>query len=86
MQFVNFLRCTVAIEALTPLSRASCKKIYKNIDRSRLFWRIAKRYNIVTMLQVPAHVKYSMLGVFSRQNILNKNVALNPDGEVKNMH
>ena len=35
--------CTIAIEALTALSRASCIKLYKNITRSRLFCRIAKR-------------------------------------------
>ena len=31
------------IEALTLLNRASCIKLYKNIARSRLFCRIAKR-------------------------------------------
>ena len=35
--------CTIAIEALTPLDRTSRIKLYKNIARSRLFCRIAKR-------------------------------------------
>ena len=34
---------TIAIEALTPLYRTSRIKLYKNIARSRLFCRIAKR-------------------------------------------
>ena len=39
----NFRMCTIVIEALTPLHRASRIKMYKNIARSRLFCRIAKR-------------------------------------------
>ena len=35
--------CTIAIEALTPLYRTLRIKLYKNIARSRLFCRIAKR-------------------------------------------
>ena len=35
--------CTIVIEALTPLNRASRIQLYKNIARSRLFCRIAKR-------------------------------------------
>ena len=35
--------CTIAIEAPTPLYRTSRIKLYKNIARSRLFCRIAKR-------------------------------------------
>ena len=35
--------CTIAIEALTQLYRTSRIKLYKNIARSRLFCRIAKR-------------------------------------------
>ena len=35
--------CTILIEALTPLNRISCIKMYKNTARSRLFCRIAKR-------------------------------------------
>ena len=35
--------CTIAIQALTPLNRTSRIKLYKNIARSRLFSRIAKR-------------------------------------------
>ena len=35
--------CTIVIEALTPLDRTSCIKMYKNNARSRLFCRIAKR-------------------------------------------
>ena len=35
--------CTIAIEALTSLNRTSRIKMYKNIARSRLFCRIAKR-------------------------------------------
>ena len=35
--------CTIVIEALTPLDRISCIKMYKNNARSRLFCRIAKR-------------------------------------------
>ena len=35
--------CTIVIKALTPLSRISCIKMYKNNARSRLFCRIAKR-------------------------------------------
>ena len=48
--------CTIAIEALTPLYRASRIKLYKNIARSRLFRRIAKRsigthnYNLANFL------------------------------------
>ena len=34
---------TIVIEALTPLDRTSCIKMYKNNARSRLFCRIAKR-------------------------------------------
>ena len=34
--------CTILIEALTPLNRASCIKTYRNNVRSRLFCRIAK--------------------------------------------
>ena len=41
--FKNFRICTIAIEALTPLERTSRIKMYKNIARSRLFCRIAKR-------------------------------------------
>ena len=33
----------MVIEALTPLDRVSCIKMYKNNTRSRLFCRIAKR-------------------------------------------
>ena len=39
----NFRMCTIAVEALTPLDRTSSIKMYKNIARSRLFCRIAKR-------------------------------------------
>ena len=35
--------CTIPVEALTPLDRTSRIKMYKNIARSRLFCRIAKR-------------------------------------------
>ena len=35
--------CTIAIEAVTPLYRTSRINLYKNIARSRLFCRIAKR-------------------------------------------
>ena len=35
--------CTIVIEALTPLNRTSCIKMYKNNARSRLFGRIAKK-------------------------------------------
>ena len=35
--------CTILIEALMPLNRTSCIKMYKNNARSRLFRRIAKR-------------------------------------------
>ena len=35
--------CTIAIEPLTPLNRTSCIKVYKDIARSKLFCRIAKR-------------------------------------------
>ena len=35
--------CTIAIEAVTPLFRTSRINLYKNIARSRLFCRIAKR-------------------------------------------
>ena len=34
---------TIVIETLTPLSRTSCIKMYKNDARSRLFGRIAIR-------------------------------------------
>ena len=34
--------CTIVIEVLTPLDRASCIKMYKNNAQSRLFRRIAK--------------------------------------------
>ena len=34
--------CTIVIEVLTPLDRASRIKMYKNNARSRLFPRIAK--------------------------------------------
>ena len=35
--------CTIAIEALTPLDRTLCIKMYKTNARSRLFCLIAKR-------------------------------------------
>ena len=35
--------CTIAIEAVTPLFRTSRINLYKNIARSRLFRRKAKR-------------------------------------------
>ena len=35
--------CTIAIEALTPFNRTSRIQMYKNVARSRLFRRIAKR-------------------------------------------
>ena len=35
--------CTIAIEALTPLYQTLCIKLHKNIARSRLSCRIAKR-------------------------------------------
>ena len=44
--------CTIAIEAVTPLFRTSRINLYKNIARSRLFCRIAKRSivdNVVIM-------------------------------------
>ena len=39
----NFRMCIILIEALTPLGRTSCIKMYKSVARSRLFCRIAKR-------------------------------------------
>ena len=39
----NFRMCTIAIEALTSLHRTSRIKMYKNIARSRLFCKIARR-------------------------------------------
>ena len=39
----NFRMCIIAIEALTPLHRSLRIKMYKNIARSRLFCRMAKR-------------------------------------------
>ena len=43
LDFVEFSNVHTAIEALTPIIRTSCMKMYKNIARSRLFGRIAKR-------------------------------------------
>ena len=44
----NFRICTIPIEALTPLDRTSCIKMYnKNNARSCLFCRIAKRSILV---------------------------------------
>ena len=42
--------CTIMIEALTPLNRTSCIKIYENSARSRLFGRIAKRFNALSYI------------------------------------
>ena len=39
----NFRICTILMEALTPLDRTSCIKMYKNNARSSLFCRKAKR-------------------------------------------
>ena len=39
----NFRMPTMLIEALTPLNRKSCIKMYKNNARSSFFCRIAKR-------------------------------------------
>ena len=44
--------CTIAIEALTPLYRTSCIKLYKNIARSRLFCRIAKKSIVIKMFLI----------------------------------
>ena len=48
----NLRMCTIVIEALTPLDRISCIKMYKNNARSRLFCRIAKRSigNVLTRI------------------------------------
>ena len=40
---LNFRICTMVIEAPTPFNRTLRIKMYKNIARSRLFRRIAKR-------------------------------------------
>ena len=43
---------TIKIEALTPLDRTSCIKMYKNNARSRLFCRIAKRSIFRVVLEI----------------------------------
>ena len=48
--------CTIVIEAVTPFCRTSCIKLYKDIARSRLFCRIAKR-SIVTQADTKVHIK-----------------------------
>ena len=53
--------CTIAIEALTPLDRTSRIKLYKNIARSRLFCRIAKR-SIGGFIERGAYFKFCLRG------------------------
>ena len=42
VEFSNTHNSDRSIEALTPINRTFCTKMYKNITRSRLFFRIAK--------------------------------------------
>ena len=51
LQFVEVSNVyKIAMEALTPLYRTSSTKLYKNIARSRLFCRIAKRSIVIEAL------------------------------------
>ena len=64
LQVVEFRIFTIAIEALTPLFRTSHIKLYKNIARSRLFCRIAKRsipHSIVVHDLIPIEIEILFL-------------------------
>ena len=56
--------CTIDIEALTPLSRNSCIKLYKNNARSRLFRRIAKRSIVGKSLREPWQARTHLLTMY----------------------
>ena len=52
--------CTIAIEALTPLYRHSIK-LHKNIARSKLFCRIAKR-SFCVLIQDESKTSFTRCG------------------------
>ena len=58
--------CIILIEALTPLNRISCVKMYKNIARSRFFCKIAKRFFVYcsqAMLKMKQTLKEKVLAM-----------------------
>ena len=76
--------CTILIEALTPLNRISCIiKMYKNIARSRLFCRIAKRSIVLTGIVKQLGMNMIIVAIFVLRFLVKLRFPANTPNSVK---